>query len=255
MLKSLLSAFLMYSKIPVPQVEWKEKNRRYSLCFFSLIGAVIGVLFVLWNFVSLRFGFGKLFTGAVSMLISYLITGGIHLDGFCDVSDAVCSYGSKEKRLEIMKDSHIGAFAAINLAVCLIVQTAVYSEIRNLRTAVVIALGFMLSRTLSGIGAVCFKSAKSDGALQNFVRPSHKKITLSSLIITLIITVSSMIYADWAVGIFSVLSAFLVFAYYRISAYKRFGGTTGDVAGWFLVICETVTAFSAVVTSKIMEVL
>lgn len=255
MLKSLLSAFLMYSKIPVPQVEWKEENRRYSLCFFSLIGAVIGVIFVLWNFVSLKFGFGKLFTGAVSMLISYLITGGIHLDGFCDVSDAVCSYGSKEKRLEIMKDSHIGAFASINLAVCLIVQTAVYSEVKKLRSAIIIALGFVLSRALSGIGAVCFKSAKSDGALQSFVRPSHKKITLASLIIMLIITVSAMICTDWVIGVVSAVSAFSVFAYYRISAYKRFGGITGDVAGWFLVLCETVIGLTAVVISRIMEVL
>jgi len=255
MLKSLLSAFLMYSKIPVPQVEWKEENRRYSLCFFSLIGAVIGVLFVLWNFVSLKFGFGKLFTGAISMFISYLITGGIHLDGFCDVSDAVCSYGSKEKCLEIMKDSHIGAFAAINLAVCLIVQTAVYSEIKNLRSAIIIALGFVLSRALSGIGAVCFKSAKNDGALQSFVKPSHKKITLSSLIITLIIAAFAMIYVDFIIGLVTVVSAFAVFAYYRISAYKRFGGITGDVAGWFLVLCETIIGFTAVATAKFMEVL
>lgn len=255
MLKSLLSAFLMYSKIPVPQVEWKEENRRYSLCFFSLIGAVIGLIFVLWFYISFRVGFGKLFTGAVSMLISYAVTGGIHLDGFCDVSDAVCSYGSREKRLEIMKDSHIGAFAAINLAVCLIVQTAVYSEINNLRSALIIALGFVLSRSLSGIGAVCFKSAKSYGALQSFVKPSHKKNTLAGLIITLIIVVSAMICTDWIIGLVSVVSAFAVFAYYRISAYKRFGGITGDVAGWFLVLCETVIGFTAIVTAKIMEVL
>ncbi|MDE5992030.1 MAG: adenosylcobinamide-GDP ribazoletransferase, partial [Oscillospiraceae bacterium] len=48
MLKSLCSAFLMYSRIPVPQVEWKEENRRYSLCFFPLVGAVIAALIILW---------------------------------------------------------------------------------------------------------------------------------------------------------------------------------------------------------------
>ncbi len=255
MLKSLFSAFLMYSRIPVPQVEWKEENRRYSLCFFPLIGTVIGLLFVLWNCIALKFGFGKLFTGAVSMLISYAVTGGIHLDGFCDVSDAVSSYGNKEKRLEIMKDSHVGAFAVIKLAVCLIVQTAVYSEICSIRTAIAVAVGFMLSRSLSGIGAVCFKSAKNDGALQSFVKPSHKTITLVCLFITVILSCMAMLVSDFITGAVSAVSAFAVFVYYRISAYKRFGGVTGDVAGWFLVLCETVIAFTAVVSDKITGVL
>ena len=46
-LRSFASAFLMYSRIPMPQVEWKEENRRYALCFFPLIGAVIGAVFIL----------------------------------------------------------------------------------------------------------------------------------------------------------------------------------------------------------------
>ena len=251
MLKSLFSAFLMYSRIPVPQVEWKEENRRYSLCFFPLIGTVIGLLFVLWNCIALKFGFGKLFTGAVSMLISYAVTGGIHLDGFCDVSDAVSSYGNKEKRLEIMKDSHVGAFAVIKLAVCLIVQTAVYSEICSIRTAIAVAVGFMLSRSLSGIGAVCFKSAKNDGALQSFVKPSHKTITLVCLFITVILSCTAMLVSDFITGAVSAVSAFAVFVRAAKAAYKRFGGVTGDVAGWFLVLCETVIAFTAVVSDRI----
>ena len=47
MLNSLFSAFLMYSRIPVPQVEWKEENRRYSLCFFPVIGVVLGIIQIL----------------------------------------------------------------------------------------------------------------------------------------------------------------------------------------------------------------
>ncbi|MBQ1398379.1 MAG: adenosylcobinamide-GDP ribazoletransferase, partial [Clostridia bacterium] len=44
MIHSFFSAFLMYTRIPMPQVEWREENRRYSLCFFPLCGAVIGGL-------------------------------------------------------------------------------------------------------------------------------------------------------------------------------------------------------------------
>jgi len=49
MLKSLFSAFLMYSRIPMPKCEWREENRRYSLGFFPLVGTVIGVMIILWR--------------------------------------------------------------------------------------------------------------------------------------------------------------------------------------------------------------
>ena len=102
MLRSLLSAFLMYSRIPVPQVEWKEENRRYSLGFFPLVGAVTGGLVFLWRLLCGNISAGPWIFAAGAVLIPVLVTGGIHLDGFCDVTDAKASYGDREKKLEIM---------------------------------------------------------------------------------------------------------------------------------------------------------
>lgn len=47
-LKSLVIAFSIYSKIPVPQFEWKEEDMKYMLCFFPWVGAVIGGCVYLW---------------------------------------------------------------------------------------------------------------------------------------------------------------------------------------------------------------
>ena len=105
MLRSLFSAFLMYSRIPAPKVEWKEENRRYALGFFPLVGAVIGGLLMLWRLGCGKLGFGQLVFAAGAVFIPVLVTGGIHLDGFCDVCDARASYADKAKRLEIMSCS------------------------------------------------------------------------------------------------------------------------------------------------------
>ena len=75
MLKSLLSAFLMYSRIPVPPVAWEEKNRRYALCWFPLIGAVIGGLLIGWYLLSSRFLVTGILFGAVAAWIPVLVTG------------------------------------------------------------------------------------------------------------------------------------------------------------------------------------
>ena len=115
-IRSLCIAFSTYSRIPVPQVAWTDENRKYSMCFFPLIGAVIGLL--LWGWLALCdvLGFGALLRGAVGALLPILVTGGIHMDGFMDTSDALASWQSPEKRLEILKDSHVGAFAVLGCA-------------------------------------------------------------------------------------------------------------------------------------------
>ena len=131
MLRSLCSAFLMYSRIPVPKVEWKEENRRYALGFFPLIGAVIGGLLILWRIICDRLGIGQFLFAAGAVFLPVLVTGGIHLDGFCDVCDARASYADRAKRLEIMSDPHIGSFAVMKLCLYLILQTALFSQIRG----------------------------------------------------------------------------------------------------------------------------
>ena len=246
MLKSILSAFLMYSRIPVPTVEWKEENRRYSLCFFWLIGAVIGGLFLLWRCLCWKLDLNEILTGAGSAVIPLFVTGGIHMDGFCDVSDAKASYGDKEKRIEIMKDSHVGAFAVINSFIYLIMQTALFSQVKSWKIAGIIAVGFVVSRALSGLTAVTFKSTKKNGTLQDFTEPAHKKITLTILIIVIVICCITMILFDIFSGIICILTMICVTIYYKNFSYKTFGGITGDLSGWFLQICEISLLTSAV---------
>lgn len=245
----------MYSRLPMPKVEWKEENRRYSLCFFPLIGAVIGGLFLLWYYVCIQLNINTLIFGAGGMLIPIAVTGGIHLDGFCDVSDARASCGDKERKLQIMSDSHIGAFAAIKLVAYLILQTALFSGLCGLRYTAIAGCSFVLSRALSAVAAVTFRSAKNNGALQSFVRPSHKRITIVMLSITIILTCGGMLLLSPVSGGAAAAAALLSMVYYRHVSYKEFGGITGDLAGWFLQICEIMTAAAIVFSERAAEVL
>ncbi|MDE6764070.1 MAG: adenosylcobinamide-GDP ribazoletransferase [Oscillospiraceae bacterium] len=254
MLKSLMSAFLMYSRIPMPQVEWKEENRRYSLCFFPLIGAVVGIIFTLWKYICATHDIENFLSGAVSAIIPILITGGIHLDGFCDVVDAKSSFGGKEKKLEIMSDPHIGSFAAMHLCIYFILQTALFCEIKTVSATFITACSFIISRALSGIAAVTFKNAKNDGSLQEFSNPAHKKVTVFTLILIVILCICAMLFNDIITGAFAITGAAVSFVFYRISAYKNFGGITGDLAGWFLQICEISILIFTVLGEKITEV-
>ena len=113
LLNAMVISFAMYSKIPMPRVEWSKENMKYSMCFFPAVGMVIGALVTAWGLVGARAVMSPAFYTAVMILIPVFVTGGLHLDGLLDTADAMSSYQSRERRLEILKDSNSGAFAVI----------------------------------------------------------------------------------------------------------------------------------------------
>lgn len=254
MLKSLFSAFLMYSRIPMPKVEWREENRRYSLGFFPLVGLVTGVLLTLWYLLSDYLGINSLLFAAVSTYLPIFVTGGIHLDGYCDFTDASSSYAAKEKRLEIMSDPHIGSFAATRACLYLILQTALFSQISSLSSVICAACIFVLSRALSGILAVTQPSARSGGSLQSFVKPSHKRTVIGMEIFFITASAAGMIISAPISGTAAVIAAFITVTYCRYTALKRLGGFTGDVCGWFLQLCEIWALAGAIIAYRTAEV-
>ena len=237
-LKSLIIAFSIYSKIPVPQFEWKEEDMKYMLCFFPWIGAVIGGGVYLWSCLCGIFDVGEICHTLIGAAVPLVITGGFHVDGFMDTMDAFHSYRPREKKLEILKDSHIGAFAVIMLAVYGIIYIGAFSEVAVPKLLKIVCGGFFLARCLSGISVVTFPSAKKDGMLYLFASSSQKAIVKWSLYLQGITCICFMLWQSLYAGILVVVAAFLAFVYYYHRTKKELGGITGDTAGYFVLICE-----------------
>ena len=199
-IKSFFIAFSMYSKIPMPQFEWKDEDMRYALCFFPWVGAVIGVLWYLWKWICARFGVGTLCYTVVGTAIPILITGGFHVDGFLDTCDALHSYQPRERKLEILKDSHIGAFAVIMLTLYGLIFLGGFSEITECRTLVVAGAGSFLSRVLSGVAVVSFPSAKQEGTLYLFADKAHKRVVKTALYAQGILCIGFMMWTSFVTG-------------------------------------------------------
>ena len=173
--ESLAIGVSMYSKIPMPRVEWNEKNMKYAMCFFPLVGVVTGILeVILGNALLVYTSCGTLFFAGVMTLLPVLVNGGIHMDGFLDTMDALNSYGSREKKLEILKDSRTGAFAVIGFGLYLVASLALWSEAKS-EMLPVIGAGYVMSRSLSGLSVMVFPSAKKDGLGRTFQEQAHRK--------------------------------------------------------------------------------
>ena len=168
-LESIVVAFSMYSKIPMPHIEWNKENMKNVLCFFPWVGAVAGVLVWLWFLVSDQLGFGVMLRASVAVLIPVLVTGGIHLDGLLDTADALSSWQTRERRLEILKDSHAGAFAIIVCCGYFLAAFGIWTE-AGAEDIGVLAVGFILSRALNGFGICTFPCAKNSGLAATFAQ-------------------------------------------------------------------------------------
>ncbi|MDO5783004.1 MAG: adenosylcobinamide-GDP ribazoletransferase [Eubacteriales bacterium] len=241
---SCKAAFAMFSKIPVPMVDWNKENMKYMMCFFPFVGAVIGVLTwltgcVLGNHVKLE----PFFLTVLLTVIPVVVTGGIHVDGLLDTSDALSSWQERTRRLEILKDSHAGAFAVITACIYFILWLGAWSQLQNNPKGIcIMSMGYMMSRCLSGIGVITFPKAKSDGTVAEFSRNASEITARNILMVMFVILVALMLWVSPVMGVLAVLSALLVFWWYHHMAMKYFGGTTGDLSGFFLCICEVVMA-------------
>ena len=181
LLKAMAIAFSIYSKIPVPQFEWKEEDMEYMMCFFPWIGGVIGLFFFGWAVLCEKFAVGNVCYALIGAAIPLMISGGFHVDGYMDTMDAFHSYQSREKKLEILKDSHIGAFAVICFVMYELIYLGAVSMITEKEQILVLAAGFFLSRTLSGIGVVSLRCAKTNGMLYQFASEAHRRVVLTPL--------------------------------------------------------------------------
>ena len=238
----MIIAFSMYSKIPMPRIEWNKDNMKYAMCYFPLIGVLTGILtwlagMLLNGEILSGVSCGKLMFAAVMTLLPVLVSGGIHLDGFMDTMDALGSWGDKEKKLEILKDSHNGAFAVIGICCYFILSLGVWSEIRTELLPAVAAV-FVISRALSGLAVVTFPSARGSGLVKTFQDGAQKKVVRVTMIGYLILAAGYLYVISPVCMVTSVVIAGAVFGYYHRMSMKQFGGVTGDLAGYFLQVCE-----------------
>lgn len=250
-LKAFAIAFSTYSKIPMPQFQWEKEDMKYSLCFFPWVGAVTGGLIWLWFRISLALEISTFTYVLVAAAIPLLITGGFHADGFMDTMDAFHSYQPKERKLEILKDAHIGAFSVITLVVYVLVYLAGFAQIMDSRALKVFCCGFFLSRCLSGLSVVAFRAAKKEGILYTFADSASRRIVIIILCVQMFLCVMLMVYFSWKAAAAVVIAAVLSFAYYRFRSYKELGGITGDTAGYFLTVCEGAMVIAAAVAATV----
>ncbi len=234
-MKIYLHAFAMcqsmFCAIPCPWQVWDEKARDKMLLFLPLVGLEIGALWAL-----LAWGCGFLgVPGPVRALFlaafPYLATGCIHLDGFMDVTDAVKSCRSPERRREILKDSHVGSFAVIYLALVLLAQFALFQAGEGPVWLLTLIPG--VSRCCSALAVEALPPMSTSQYAQREKRKAHIAWILAMLLI--FVAAGFLFFGKYGFALVGCLAGYGL-ALRR--SYHSLGGMNGDIAGCSLTLGE-----------------
>lgn len=237
-------AMSLFCKIPVPIVDWEAGNMRYVMCAFPLVGVIEGALLALWLWLSSQLGLTHLAVAAGLVLIPLLLTGGIHLDGFCDVTDARSSHAEPERRRAILKDPHVGAFAVMGACGYLIAHLAASFELVVFvgsgwpGLATLMCLVPVISRCCSGIATLAFPKSADKGMLAAFAEGADVRHALVVLAVELVAVAAASVAIAPAYGLALLVASAVCLAWVHRIAMREFGGMSGDLAGWFLQVAE-----------------
>ncbi len=239
-MKRFLIALQFLTILPIRiRREIKQEDFGKSLLYFPLIGMLLGLL--LAATASLFSFLPNLVRGAVILIASIIITGGIHLDGFADTCDGFYGRNPKEKILNIMRDSRIGVMGVIGIVCLLLFKfTLIVNIPQNILWKSLIMMTVFARWSLV---LACYVSnyARKEGKAKYFIKYVGKKEVLIGGLFTLVISLLLMKITGFILFILSIIPVFLFISY----AKKKIDGMTGDTIGATSEIAEAGMLFFA----------
>lgn len=220
----------MFCAIPSPWQGWEERAREKMLLCLPLVGLEIGLIW--WGLGELCRYLPPLMAGAVLAGFPWLATGFLHLDGFLDVVDAVRSCRSPEKRREILKDSHVGAFAVIG---CMLLGLGQFSLCASFGPAPLGLLTMIpvVSRCCAVLAVNSLRPMQTSQYAGCEQKKSGRILPGAMLLGTL--AAGFGIFGTWGLALLAEAGCFTL-ALRR--AFRSLGGMNGDISGYCITLSE-----------------
>ncbi|MFP3869428.1 MAG: adenosylcobinamide-GDP ribazoletransferase [Syntrophobacteria bacterium] len=236
MLQGLVSAFRTLTIFALPGRESADCTA--ALPFFPVVGCVLGLLLWLMSLSNALVNCNGWPAGvaALMLLASVVGTGALHLDGLADLADALGGGWNRERRLEIMKDSHLGTFGAVALIVVLLCKWLAFSRLVIAGSTFWVVLVLMVSRAMLVDLTVRLPYARSEagtaGALVHGASARHR---LAARAFTAVVAV--VVYGPLGLG--ALVAAHSLTWLFGNWCLRTLGGITGDLLGAGNELVET----------------
>ncbi|MFC1918848.1 adenosylcobinamide-GDP ribazoletransferase [Chloroflexota bacterium] len=237
-----LAALSFLTSIPLPRrfsVKTGEAGR--STAYFSLVGAIIGLLLAGLNWISSLFLPPALVNG---LLIAFLvlITGALHLDGLADTCDGIAGHKTTEDRWQVMHDSRSGAFGIIGIFLLLLIKYVSLNCVPPTLLMATLVLMPVVSRWVMVYAIFAYPYARPEGLGKVFKQRANWQSFVIATILTLaVITGLSCLANDRYFYLTALAITFITWVIaLPIAAYlkRKFAGLTGDTYGAINEVAE-----------------
>jgi len=243
-LHDLAAAFSLLTRLPVP-VDHDRAGARAAAAVWAypLVGAIVGALAGAFGTTLLWFGVPAGIASAGVIGVAMLLTGALHEDGIADCADGLGGGSSRDRALEIMKDSRIGAYGAAALAIVLLARwSGVQGTLGSLNLWAFAAFG-AASRVPMVLAMYALPLARNTGLAAGVGRPALAPVLLAC-VLAAVICLLALGSAGLGVLFWAVVIPLPLF----ILALRKIGGYTGDILGGSQQLAE-IAAMAAVLAS------
>lgn len=238
-----LASLRFLTRLPVPFVRTIDAPPLHAaMGMFPVAGAVIGGMTGAVLVLCKLAGLPEFFAAAAGLAAAALITGALHEDGLSDVADGFGGGQSREQRLEIMRDSRIGAYGALALCTVTLARASLYVALLELpptTTIVLVAAAAAFSRALMVDLMWATRPARFDGLSVMAGRPSRNTTLLALALGGIGAGAAAGYVLAPAAGVVALIAGGVAVAITRAAAMRKIGGQTGDVLGAAQVLAET----------------
>ena len=236
-MKTYFNAFAMcqsmFCAIPFPGNIWDEKARDKMLLFLPIVGLEMGALWAGIAWLCGIFGLPVMVKGLILAIFPFLVAGFIHLDGYMDVTDAVKSCRSLERRREILKDSHVGAFAVIGIVLLMIAQFAFLASVPEGADYRILLFVPAVSRCGSSLAVTVLKPMNTSQYAQQKKPASH--VAVLTVMTAAFVAAGFLLCGKYG---FVLLGCLAGYGLALRKAYKSLDGMNGDISGYALTFSE-----------------
>jgi len=242
LLDDLLLAFSTLTRLPLPfmrQVSGNGAGAR-SIWAFPLVGAVVGALGAGVLFAAHRAGLYGVLAAGLVVALQIFVTGAPHEDGLADVADGFGGGRTRQDKLEIMRDSRIGAYGVIALILVLGLRWSAIAALGLAEAVAALIVSGVLGRLAIAGLPLLLAPARSSGLGATIANPPVAAVG-GAVIIGLGLALALMPLPKFAAIIFVMAVCAAIFA--RL-ARQQIGGYTGDVLG----ACEQVSETAILLT-------
>jgi adenosylcobinamide-GDP ribazoletransferase len=238
--RDVTQALSLLSRLPLRSTSHDRGAR--AAWAYPVAGMVIGGLAALAGALAQWAGLPPPLVALVALALLVICTGALHEDGLADSADGLWGGWTRERRLEIMKDSHIGTYGVIALVLSLGARWSalwlLFAESPATATGAILASA-ALSRAVMPCVMTLLPHARETGLSHSHGRPRRRTAAVG-----LGIAFGVTILLTGAPGLWAVISALIVASLAARIARVRIGGQTGDILGATQQIAEIAVLLS-----------